>query len=188
MTFKRVKIKKTGEIKKLGVFCTSSDCDKGLHCFRPTRKMKQNNEIGKCRSCKADLVDWPRIHKRDLNDFNYLYDMLNKEQVRYEYWRKNIDDEAINYSNKKGLEELEKRAKKIIENKLSIMDIYWDGRQTPKDGNIIYYAQHAVACCCRKCIEYWHGIPRSETLSETQIKYFVELIMKYIKIKLPSLN
>ncbi len=36
-----------------------------------------------------------------------------------------------------------------------------DGRQTPREGNTIFYAQHATASCCRTCIEYWHGIPKN---------------------------
>src|SRR3989454_6847476 len=35
-----------------------------------------------------------------------------------------------------------------------------DGYQTQRErsAEIVHYAQHATAACCRKCIEYWHGI------------------------------
>ncbi len=62
-----------------------------------------------------------------------------------------------------------------------------DGRPTPYDKNTIYYAQHAVACCCRKCLEYWHDIPQADPLSEDQIEYFSELCLMYIFERLPDL-
>ena len=44
-----------------------------------------------------------------------------------------------------------------------------DGYQTPTHGDIVFYAQHALACCCRLCIRYWHGVPygRVRTLSSS---------------------
>ena len=55
-------------------------------------------------------------------------------------------------------------------------------------GNPIHYAQHATASCCRKCMEYWHGIPQTQTLTDEQIEYFVELAMMYLKDRLPDLT
>jgi len=31
-------------------------------------------------------------------------------------------------------------------------------QQREGSAEIVHYAQHATAACCRKCIEYWHGI------------------------------
>ena len=56
--------------------------------------------------------------------------------------------------------------------------------QTPFSGNVIYYAQHATATCCRKCIEAWHGIGRECHLTEEEIAYFAELMMHYIETRL----
>ncbi len=63
----------------------------------------------------------------------------------------------------------------------------WDGRQTPFTGNLIYYAQHATATCCRKCAEEWHGINRDRPLTKEEINYMVDLIMLYIKKRVPDL-
>lgn len=63
----------------------------------------------------------------------------------------------------------------------------YDGRQTPREGNIVYYAQHALACCCRTCLEYWHGIPKTAELTSGDIDYFTNLIMLYIGERLPNL-
>ncbi len=61
-----------------------------------------------------------------------------------------------------------------------------DGRQTPYYGNPIYYAQHALGCCCRKCLEKFYDIPKDKVLDDNQINYFVYLIENYIKEKTQS--
>ena len=61
-----------------------------------------------------------------------------------------------------------------------------DGIQTPFSGNIIYYAQHGTATCCRKCAEEWHGIDRNRPLTGDEVKYMVDLIMLYIKKRAPE--
>jgi hypothetical protein len=96
------------------------------------------------------------------------------------------------FSKKKGLLELRKEIKKRI-----IKDINkphkanpWDGRQTPLESKdkIVFYAQHATGTCCRKCIEEWHGINRDIIFTEDQIQYLIEIILYYIKEKIPSLD
>ena len=54
----------------LKIKCTDSDCDNDLHCFKSARSMAQH-EKGKCRACNADLVDWSRLHRRNLKDVKY---------------------------------------------------------------------------------------------------------------------
>jgi hypothetical protein len=68
---------------------------------------------------------------------------------------------------------------------------YNDGWQTTdKVGkmNIIHYGQHATATCCRKCIEVWHGIPRGRELAQAEEDYLVELLLTYIRFRLPELG
>ena len=36
----------------------------------------------------------------------------------------------------------------------------------------------------QECIEAWHGIGREERLAEGDIKYFTELLMYYIEMRL----
>lgn len=64
----------------------------------------------------------------------------------------------------------------------------YDGRQTPKSGNALFYAQHATATCCRKCVEEWHGIPRGVPLSQETVSYFTELLMLFVGERLPELE
>lgn len=55
-------------------------------------------------------------------------------------------------------------------------------------GNTIFYAQHATATCCRKCLQEWYGIPLGVPLTEEQLAYFTELVMRYIDERLPDLK
>ncbi|WP_158385659.1 DUF4186 family protein [Candidatus Nitrososphaera evergladensis] len=115
--------------------------------------------------------------------------MLRMEAFRLGYWERDIERKIVESAKKKGLgmlrQEAENRLRKYV-NKCS-NENPWDGRQTPLEGNIIYYSQHATATCCRKCIEAWHGINRNHPLSDEEIQYLVGLMMYYVEKKLPAL-
>lgn len=176
------------ELKPLKISCTSTDCDNNLHCFKSTQQMKRRNEQGKCRKCGVDLIDWKRVHKRNLSDVKHTFDSLKKEYFRHHYWHKDIDLRAINHARRKGRILLKEAAERRIRKSVGPAEPYRDGYQTPFEGNSIYYAQHATACCCRKCMEYWHNIPLGRDLTEKEVKYVTELVMLYINEKLPTLT
>lgn len=175
------------KLKPLKISCTSSDCGNGLHCFRATQKMKRNNQGGRCRKCGLELIDWNRIHKRDLSDVGNTFMALKKELVRHHFWHLEIDVKAINHAHRKGKSKLRDAVEQRIRKSVSSVAPSFDGRQTPTDGNIIFYAQHATACCCRKCMEYWHNIPPGRALTGEEMAYFIELVWLYITDRLPSL-
>jgi len=75
----------------LEITCSSADCKSGLHCFTQTKKMKGTDEGGKCRYCGAELVDWTRTHKRDLDDVRYTFEALRYELWRHHYWHIDIE-------------------------------------------------------------------------------------------------
>lgn len=174
-------------LQPLKITCTSTNCEENLHCFKPTREMDDANK-GMCRTCGADLIDWKRVQKKALSDMQHTFEALKLEYYRHHYWHKAIDQKAINHAKRKGRIGLRGAVRKRLINSVSKFNKQFDGRQTPQEGNIIYYAQHALACCCRKCIEYWHGIPRDTNLSEPQIEYFENLIMMYIDDRVPDLT
>jgi hypothetical protein len=179
------------ERKKLNIKCTDSDCTNNLHCFKPTKKLIKQGLGGKCRTCKADLVDWSRVHKKEILDAGYTFKALKFELIRHEFWHRKFTEKAKEYANKKGLTGLQKRANEIIKNNVAPINNPYDGRQTPIDKNKmnpIHYAQHATATCCRTCIEYWHGIPKDKILSKKEKDYLVELIMLFIEDRLPLLK
>lgn len=178
------------ELKPLKIQCTSTDCDNNLHCFKQTRKMKAANQFGRCRECGTELVDWERIHQRNLKNIKYLFEALKYETIRHHFWHVEIDQKAINHARRKGKNGMRVAAQDRIRKSVGSAEPSYDGRQTPREnsGNAIYYAQHTTACCCRKCMEYWHGIPLGRELTEEEIAYFTNLIMLYIEDRLPRLT
>ncbi|MBS1852790.1 MAG: DUF4186 family protein [Acidobacteria bacterium] len=173
--------------KKLGLTCTSTDCENGLHCFKQTKKTVAGHIVGgRCRDCGADLVDWPRITRRELSDVEYTFRSLKYEMIRHHFWHQELDIRAMNYALRKGIDGLIVAAEKRIRITLRPGNPF-DGRQTGKSGNPVLYAQHACAVCCRKCVEYWHGIERNRELSADEVNYLTKLIMLYIKDRLPNL-
>src|SRR5882762_6971937 len=89
-------------LKPLKIKCTSTDCGNGLHCFRQTKKMKIANQAGRCRSCGVALIDWTRVHERNIADATYTARMLRFEMIRHHFWHIEIDDKAIKHARRKG--------------------------------------------------------------------------------------
>lgn len=175
-------------LQPLEITCKSADCERGLHCFIRAKKMKITNPAGQCIYCGAKLVDSKRVYKRDLADADYTFRALKHEMWRHYYWHIEIDRKAINHARRKGKAGMRVGAENRIRNSVGGRNPYRDGIQTPKKGNALYYAQHATATCCRKCIEEWHGIPAGQPLTDDQIAYFKELVMLYIEERLPFLT
>ncbi len=176
------------DLKPLKITCTSSDCESNLHCFKFHKWKMTADEKGSCRICGIKLIDWKRVHKRALSDVNHTFKFLKFELFRHYYWHIEIDIKALNHARRKGIYGLEKASEVRVEKYIAPSKPFRDGMQTPRKGNTIFYAQHATATCCRKCIEYWHGIPQHIILTDEEIKYCVELIMKYIVERVPELS
>lgn len=174
------------DLEPLKVSCTDTNCEVGLHCYRKSRQMAES-ERGRCRTCGVDLIDWNRVHDRRLADVEFTFESLRTEMVRHHFWHKPVDQRALNYARRKGKRGLRSAILARLTSSVGSAAPYRDGTQTPYEGNIIYYGQHAVACCCRKCIEYWHGIPAGRELTERELNYLSHLVMKYILERLPDL-
>lgn len=175
------------KLEPLKITCTTSDCDAGLHCFLKSRSMSAR-QTGTCRSCGIDLIDWGRVHKRELSDSRWVFQQLQKEYIRHHFWHRPIDARAEYHARRKGKEGLKAAVAKRLATAVGVAAPAWDGQQTPMTGNIIYYAQHATASCCRKCLEYWHNIKKGRELRPAELKYLGELINLYIAKRMPQLT
>jgi hypothetical protein len=171
----------------LKVTCTMTDCESNLHCFKfHSRKMKPSDK-GNCRDCGIALVDWDRVHARDTSDIKHTFKELKREFIRHHFWHKTIDETADKHARRKGRVLLSAAATQRIRSSVAKAEPVRDGQQTPLSGNILYYAQHATACCCRTCMAYWHNVPKGRDLSETQVTYFTELVMRFVAERMPQL-
>jgi hypothetical protein len=178
------------EFKKpepLKITCTAFDCKNDVHCFKATRKMAQGDH-GHCRACGADLVDWHRLHRREIGDAKYTFRMLKHELIRNHFFHTTVDETAVAHARRKGRINLRQAVRHRLERYLAPTAPPRDGFQTPFTGNAIYYAQHATACCCRTCLAYWHDIPKGRKLTEREVEYCEELINLFLVQRLPKLK
>jgi uncharacterized protein DUF4186 len=179
-------------LKPLKIKCTSFDCSNNLHCFLTTKKLAAQGKTGRCRACGADLVDWSRVSRRDLGDVRYTFEALRLEMIRHHFWHTPLTQRALNHAQRKGRIELRTFAKNqlrhLVGNERHPREGYQTARETSRKANVIHFAQHATACCCRKCIAEWHGIPATRPLSDNEVEYFTELAMLYVRERIPDIS
>jgi Domain of unknown function (DUF4186) len=94
----------------------------------------------------------------------------------------------MNHARRRGVRRLREAGERRIRTSVAPANPVRDGRQTPFSGNTLYYAQHATATCCRRCIEEWHAIPKGRPLSEGEIQYLASLVTLYLEERLPNLT
>ncbi len=172
---------------RLKVTCTSVDCEKNLHCFLKKRGMPEELH-GTCRACNADLINWERVHRRDATDQKFVFAALKNEMIRHYMWHIDLDSDALRKAQAKGKEKLYNSVSTRLRSSIGKAQGAFDGRQTPMQGNAIYYAQHATATCCRKCLNYWHDIPTDRALTLAELAYCEQLVIGYLEDRLPDLD
>lgn len=178
----------TNELKPLKISCTASNCEEGLHCFKATPALTRANQQGACRSCGATLIDWNRVRDCRLDDVDFTFASLKNEFIRHHFWHEEFDEKALNHARRKGRSDLYKAARQRLESSIGQAADAFDGRRTALTGNTICYAQHAVAACCRRCAEYWHGIEPNRPLTEEELTYLHSLVVRYLELRLPELS
>ena len=105
---------------------------------------------------------------------------LSKSKFRSSF---HLNKKMIQYIDKNGLDKIKEHAYDFINQRLKIRPIN-DGKQTPMKGHPVFIAQHACACCCRSCLYKWYHIPINKELSDDEITFVVNVIMKWIE-KMP---
>ena len=104
---------------------------------------------------------------------------LSKSKFRSSF---HLNNKMKDYVSEKGLSEIQKHAYDFINKRLKPKQIPNDGKQTPmKQVHPIFIAQHACACCCRKCLYKWHGISLNKELTDEEVNYIVLVLMHWIR-------
>jgi len=157
-----------------------------------TKKLLATGPNGRCRACGAQLVDWARVHKRDLKDVKYTFEALRLELIRHHFWHIPLTQKAVNYARRKGRVLLRAATENQIRQLVGGENHPREGIQTPREtsphANAIHFAQHATASCCRRCLAEWHGIPEGRALSQDEIAYLTALANMYLEERLPDLG
>lgn len=103
---------------------------------------------------------------------------LSKSAFRQKFQLKEKD---FSYIERVGLEVIQQHAKDFVRLRLAPAFPDNDGKQTPMKGHPVFIAQHATACCCRKCLWKWYGVKIGYPLSDVQQEKIVNLLMAWIK-------
>src|SRR5712671_4248377 len=110
----------------LAISCSASDCKNDLHCFRQTTKNQQFSK-GTCQQCGADLIDWKRVHVRNLDDADNTFEALKNEFIRHEFFHREFDQKAKNYALRKGRRLLIEAARNRLTKYLAPAEPFRDG-------------------------------------------------------------
>jgi len=103
---------------------------------------------------------------------------LEKSDFRAKFRLSNKDKQ---YVRDKGIDIIRLHAEEFIKTRLAPENIPNDGKQTPMRGHPVFTAQHACACCCRKCLNKWYKVPIGTQLTEKQQEKIVNLLMCWIE-------
>lgn len=113
-----------------------------------------------------------------MSDIDRLLVRLSSSKFRNSF---HLKDKDKLYVKEKGFAKIEEHAYDFVRKRLFDVNSVNDGKQTPFKGHPVFIAQHATATCCRGCIEKWHGISKSNKLTNEEIDYIVKVIMTWIK-------
>lgn len=170
------------------ITCTSVACGEDLHCFLQKRRTGNLAPYGPCRACGAERVNWERAHRRDPADVDLLFKELRTEVIREHMWTKPFDEDAIRRAEKLDRKILMEKARRRLASSVGKPANAYDGLQTKMGENVVFYAQHATATCCRKCMNYWHGIDKNTHLTSEELDYCMSLVERYLDQRLPEIE
>ena len=108
-----------------------------------------------------------------------ILDKLNKSKFRSRF---HLNNKMKKYVQEKGMDTIRNHAYDFVCLRLKEAYPKNDGRQTPmKQVHPVFIAQHATGTCCRNCLYKWHHISKGKELSDDEINYIVDIIMKWIE-------
>lgn len=110
-------------------------------------------------------------------------DKLEQSEFRKSFHLK--ENDRI-YIQEKGMDVIRDHAYAFISSRIAPKSISNDGKQTPVKGHPVFIAQHATACCCRKCLNKWYHVPMGVSLSAQQQGKIVNLLMAWIERQLKA--
>ena len=114
-----------------------------------------------------------------MNIDNKLYSLSKSKFRSSSHLRKYM----IDYINDKGMDKIKEHAYDFIKSKIGEENPKNDGKQTPMKNHPVFMAMHACGCCCRTCLYKWHNIEKGRELTEEEINYLVDLVIKWIEIE-----
>lgn len=169
----------TPKLEPLKISCVSTDCEQGLHSFRPKPSADQRPIT--CPDCGTKPeIDLDILRGLDPTQLDDVETMLRQEFIRHRYWTRDPDDRVRERIRRRGFDECLDGLSKYLTGSIGKPASNWDGRQTPWEGHPIAYGQHATATCCRRCLHYWYGIPTHVMLDDRQLEWARLSVERYL--------
>lgn len=112
---------------------------------------------------------------RPLDD---LFKALAKSGFRSRF---HLQARDLQYLQDKGLATVLVHARDFIGKRLAPEVIPNDGKQTPYRGHPVFVGQHATACCCRACLQKWHGIAAGHPLTAEEQDYLLSVLERWLR-------
>ena len=116
-----------------------------------------------------------------MSDLDPLFESLNRSHFRNRF---QLSLTEKNYLQQKTMDVVLAHARALLEERIAPANPPNDGKQTPMLGHPVFVAQHATASCCRSCLAKWHGIERGSALNDSQIKYLILVIERWLKAEM----
>lgn len=113
-----------------------------------------------------------------MRDPEQLFAALAKSDFRRKF---HLQAKDMQYLQSKGLETVLMHGRDFVAKRLAPAVIPNDGKQTPYRGHPVFVAQHATACCCRGCLQKWHGIAAGHVLSEAEQDYVIAVLARWLE-------
>jgi hypothetical protein len=101
-------------------------------------------------------------------------DALSRSKFRASF---SLNAKEKEYLQNRTPQQIKEHAAALLEKRLFVSEPVKDGRQTPYHGHPVFPVQHACGCCCRKCLEKWHHIPRHKKLCAKEKEYVLDLLL-----------
>lgn len=95
----------------------------------------------------------------------------------------NVDmgEPEIEYVKSRGVDILQLHAADFVRKRLAPAEPKNDGRQTPLKGHPVFIAQHATGTSDRQKLAKFHGIQKGIELTDNDISYVVDVIIRWIE-------
>ncbi len=116
-----------------------------------------------------------------MRDLDALFVALSQSGFRRSFTLRGKD---LAYLRSKGMTAVLEHASDFIARRLAPAVIANDGKQTPYRGHPVFVAQHATACCCRGCLEKWHGIQSGRALTDEETAHVLAALERWLRQQL----
>ena len=103
------------------------------------------------------------------SDLNQLFERLACSKFRSSF---HLRRRELSYFQEKGLDTIMEHAQELLTLRLFAAN--------PMKNHPVFIAQHATGCCCRSCLEKWHGIPKGRALTAEEQQYVLAVVRQWL--------